>query len=234
MAHLLGLRRNGRYLDLACGTGNYTVSLATRGGLWTGVDAAVTMIEQAQAKSSAVHWELGEAQRIAAADGTYDGVLCSLALHHLHDLDGAIREVRRVLRGGRFVMFTSNPEQMRRYWLNAYFPVAMARSIEQMPDTGTVEEACLRTGFRQVTFEPYFVQPDLQDGFLYFAKHRPELYLTEQGRGGSSTFRILADPEEIRTGCEMLASDLRTGRFSEVFARYDSELGDYLFLVAAT
>jgi ubiquinone/menaquinone biosynthesis C-methylase UbiE len=234
MAHLLGLREDGHYLDLACGTGNYTVSLAARAGHWTGVDAAITMIEQARTKSDRVSWTLGDVECIRVPDGAYDGVLCSLVLHHLRDLNVAFREVRRVMREGRFVMFTSSPEQMRGYWLNAYFPTAMARSIAQMPEIGAVEAACLRAGFRHVSREPYFVQPDLQDGFLFHGKHRPEVYLSEQGRAGISTFRVLADADEIRTGCEQLAEDLRTGRFAEVFERYERELGDYIFLVATT
>jgi SAM-dependent methyltransferase len=234
MAHLLGLRGQGRYLDLACGTGNYTASLATRGGQWTGIDAAITMIEQARTKSDRVRWEVGNAEGICAADGTYDGVLCSLALHHLRDLDTAFREVHRVMREGLFVMFTSSPQQMLGYWLNAYFPIAMARSIAQMPEIDTVEAACRRAGFRRVDREPYYVQPDLHDGFLFHGKHRPEVYLREESRAGISTFRVLADADEVRTGCGQLADDLRSGRFAEVYARHDGELGDYMFLTVAT
>jgi SAM-dependent methyltransferase len=234
MAHLLRLRGDGRYLDLACGTGNYTISLAARGGKWTGLDIALTMIEQARAKSDQVHWEVGRAEEMRAADGTYDGVLCTLALHHFSDLNAAFHEVRRVIREGRFVMFTSSPEQMRGYWLNAYFPTAMARSIAKMPAVEAVESACKRSGFRRVDLELYVVQSDLRDGFLFCSKHRPDLYLSEQARVGMSTFRVLADADEIRTGCERLADDLRTGQFAEVLARYEHMLGDYVFVSAST
>lgn len=234
MAHLLGLRQLGRYLDVGCGTGSYTLALAARGGLWTGVDHAITMIEQARAKSDRVCWKLGSAEGIPAADATLDGALCSLALHHFRDLDVAFRELRRVIADGPFVMFTSTPEQMRGYWLNVYFPVAMARSIAQMPELDAVEAACLRAGFSRVDHERYFVQPDLRDGFLFYGKHRPDVYLSEERRAGISTFRVLADADEIRTGCEHLAEDLRSGRFANVLACHESELGDYVFITAKT
>ena len=234
MAHLLELRSGKRYLDLACGTGNYTASLASRAGRWTGLDASTVMVEQARAKSPAVNWVCGSAEELTDADATYDGVLCSLALHHLKDLDSAFREVRRVIGRGHFVIFTSTPEQMRGYWLNEYFPKAMERSVAQMPSQEVVRDACLRAGFSRVYSETYFVQPDLQDGFLYVGKHRPEIYLSERVRAGSSTFRTLAEPEEVRIGCERLAGELASRAFHKVFDRFENERGDYLFVRAST
>ena len=37
LAHHLALGSSGNYLDIACGTGNYTSTLAAVGGTWTGV-----------------------------------------------------------------------------------------------------------------------------------------------------------------------------------------------------
>ena len=45
-----------RYLDLACGTGNYTVYLSERGLLISGVDVSQTMLAAAAAKSTDVNW----------------------------------------------------------------------------------------------------------------------------------------------------------------------------------
>lgn len=42
-----------------------------------------------------------------------DGAVCTLAIHHFGDRDAAFAEVRRVLRGGRFVLFTGPAERMR-------------------------------------------------------------------------------------------------------------------------
>ena len=50
LAHNLALRPGGRYLDIACGTGNYTHSLAEKGGDWYGVDVSSGMLRRAQAK----------------------------------------------------------------------------------------------------------------------------------------------------------------------------------------
>lgn len=76
------------------------------------------------------------------------------------------------------------------------------------------------------------VAPDLQDLFLYSGKQRPELYLNPAVRADISTFASLADPEEVREGCERLEADLRSGRFARIAARYSDREGDYLFAIA--
>jgi hypothetical protein len=66
---------------------------------------------------------------------------------------------------------------MRNYWLNAYFPMAMARSIARMPGRAEIG-LCLRgAGFREISFTPYWVDGDLRDHFLYSGKNNPEFYL---------------------------------------------------------
>lgn len=93
----------------------------------------------------------------------------------------------------------------------------------------------LKALFRENTStEFYFVQPDLQDSFLYIGKHRPEVYLSERVREGSSTFRVVAEKEEIKEGCERLAADLASWKFDDVYASYENNIGDYTFLRATT
>ncbi len=53
LAHHLLLQNIGIYLDVACGTGNYTRVLAGRGRNWIGIDVSSRMIGLARAKTSA-------------------------------------------------------------------------------------------------------------------------------------------------------------------------------------
>jgi SAM-dependent methyltransferase len=87
--------------------------------------------------------------------------LCTCAIHHFDALEPVFKEVYRVLAPGRLVIFTATREQMRSYWLNEYFPNAMKKSIEQMPDIDEVQEALTRAGFQIAYTEPYEIQPDL-------------------------------------------------------------------------
>ena len=232
LAHHLALHTQGTYLDMACGTGNYTTALAMQGGHWHGLDQSRRMLRTARQKAARLAWCQGNVTALPFPDTTFSGVLCTLAIHHFAALLPAFTEAYRVLASGRLVIFTSTPEQMRGYWLNAYFPDAMAKSMVQMPTFEGVQAALIGAGFWLVYTEPYEVRPDLQDFFLYSGKYRPAMYLSEAVRQGISTFAALADAAEVRAGCARLQADIAAGRIAEVMQAYTHTAGDYLFVVA--
>jgi ubiquinone/menaquinone biosynthesis C-methylase UbiE len=228
----LGVAEGGLYLDVACGTGNYTTVLASRGGVLHGIDQSRQMIRSAQQKSSLVNWYQGDVAALPFKDGIFSGAFITCAIHHFESLLDVFAQVHRVMGSGRFVIFTTTPQQTRGYWLNEYFPKAMEKSIDQLPALDIVETALLEAGFRMDDTEPYEVQSDLQDFFLYSGKHRPEMYLSESVRRGISTFASLADPLEVETGCSRLRADIESGRINQVMETYRHGEGDYIFIVA--
>lgn len=232
LARHVNQRGDGRYLDIACGTGNYTVVLSAVGGRWHGLDLSPGMLRTARRKSRHVRLVRGDAAVLPFRDGCFDGAVCTMALHHLPELAPVFREAFRVLRHGRLVIFTSTSDQMAGYWLNEYFPVAMARSTEQMPSMASVLAALADAGFTVDTVERYDVCPDLQDLFLYAGKHRPELYLSETVRRGISTFSSLIDQAELEEGCVRLQRDIESGAIKQVAEKYRNHGGDYAFIVA--
>ena len=122
LAKHLGLTKNQHYLDIGCGTGNYTQALSNLGGQWTGLEPSQQMLQQAQEKTSSISWVLGQAEQLPFAQASFDGAIITLAIHHFEDLGQAFRQVDRVLRSGsRLVLFTVTPEQVRHFWLKRYF-----------------------------------------------------------------------------------------------------------------
>jgi len=232
LIRLLDPQPGGLYLDVACGTGNYTAALASAGLRMVGLDNSARMIAEARGKRADVAWLLGDVQQLPFGDDCFAGAVCTLATHHFPSLEGAFGELHRVLGGGRFAIFTFDPLQMRGYWLNEYFPQAMQRSIEKGPRLDLVMAAFGASGFHSLRTETYEVSPDLLDLFLYSGKYRPELYLNPHVRAGISTFAVLADPVEVDAGCQRLKRDIDSGRITEVAASYRNDGGDYLFIVA--
>jgi len=161
-----------------------------------------------------------------------DGIIGSLTIHHWTDLNKGFNELNAVLKpNGRIVIFTSTPKQMKGYWLNHYFPKMLKDSIIQMPALITVKEAMENAGFELAKTEKYFIQPDLEDKFLYCGKHNPELYFDEQIRNGISSFSSLSNRIEVRKGLSNMKLDVETGRINEVIRSYENQLGDYLYLI---
>ena len=232
LAEYVGAGRAASFLDVACGTGNYTCALAALGGHWHGIDISSEMLEQAQRRSPRVVWQIGSADALPYSDGAFAGVICTLAIHHFESLEKSFSEVFRVLSGGTFVMVTAFPEQMRNYWLCHYFPEMMARSIEKMPAKAIVLDALLGSGFTIQDVVPLHVTNELQDMFLYSGKGRPELYLNSCVRANISSFATLCPTAELEDGLHALRSDIEDDRFPGIVQRYSESTGDYAYGVA--
>ncbi|WLD92625.1 class I SAM-dependent methyltransferase [Alkalihalobacillus sp. AL-G] len=219
-------------VDIACGTGNYTIALEGLGLHMTGVDISAEMITKAKSKSKSIKLDIADAQNLPYSKSTFDGATCTLSIHHFDNLSAPFQEVFRVIDKGRFVIFTSSPEQMENYWLKEYFPEAIRDSAEQMPSLSKVTDTLREAGFAIIGQETFLMQPDLQDFFLYSGKYEPKMYLDENVRSGISTFVNIASREEIEEGCSRLKRDIETNKINDVLANYSSDLGDYAFVIA--
>jgi SAM-dependent methyltransferase len=103
-------------LDVACGHGRYTREILRRGARHgVGLDLSPELVRRAE--SVEAEQPLGASYLcadLAAADGIVDGsfdrVVCGFGLSDVDDLDGAVRQVARVLRPeGRFVFSILHP-----------------------------------------------------------------------------------------------------------------------------
>ena len=226
-------KADGLYLDIGCGTGNYTLALYQKGLNFIGIDPSQKMLSIARDKNKHIDWRHGRAENTYLTPSSIDGITASLTIHHWSDLVQAFGEMARILKqAGRMVIFTSTPRQMKGYWLNHYFPRMLEASIQQMPAYRLVEAALLRAGLSAIHTEIYEVRPDLQDLFLYSGKQQPALYLNPIVRKGISSFADLAHAEEVKAGLEELNMDIQNEKIWEVIRRYQHGHGDYLFIVA--
>ena len=112
-AHVAGLPDEPyeRSLEIGGGTGFFTLNLANAGVLRSGVvtDISPGMVEQVERTARAlghdVTAQVADAERLPFDDDSFDLVLGHAVLHHLPDVDAALREAVRVLRpGGRLVV----------------------------------------------------------------------------------------------------------------------------------
>ncbi|HLP94208.1 MAG TPA: class I SAM-dependent methyltransferase [Saprospiraceae bacterium] len=105
--------RGKRILDAACGPGKYAEILLERGALVTGFDFSPNMVQKARERNQRtedffVH-DL-TAPFIMFPDGSFDIVLCALALEYVEDWTNTIREFNRVLvPGGLLIISITHP-----------------------------------------------------------------------------------------------------------------------------
>lgn len=230
---LLHLNPNpkGTYLDIGCGTGNYTSKLAEKGLQCIGIDPSIAMLTKAKLKNTSVDWKLGKVEKIDLPSASIDGIIASLTLHHWSDLNQGFSELSRVLKPkSNMVIFTATPDQMKGYWLYHYFPKMLEDSMKQMPSLDRIEKTLLTTGMHIKNMEPYEIKPDLQDLFLYSGKHDPKRYFDPKIRHGISSFSSIAHAEEVKKGLQHLENDINSGQIQSIIEAYQNPTGDYLFM----
>ena len=97
------VRPGDRVLDGCCGTGDLAIAAVEAGaGEVVGLDFSRRMLERARAKLQVVTWVEGDIGAMPFEDGSFDAATVGFGVRNVADLDGALRELRRVLRvGGR-------------------------------------------------------------------------------------------------------------------------------------
>jgi ubiquinone/menaquinone biosynthesis C-methylase UbiE len=99
-----------RVLDVACGAGYLLRALIeSKRAHVAGVDLTFPELAIARERAPAALLSQARAQQLPFRDGSFDGVLCHMALMLLDDVDGVLDEITRVLRpGGLFAAVTNS------------------------------------------------------------------------------------------------------------------------------
>lgn len=113
----LDIHPGDRILDVACGNGLTSRRLAALGARVTAIDFSAEMIALAKKRSGAnesIRYEVLDATNFDAlvglGAGSFDAVLCSMALFDMADIGPLFNAVPRLLRsGGRFVFSLMHP-----------------------------------------------------------------------------------------------------------------------------
>lgn len=107
-------------LDLACGSGRYLQRVSERGASFAfGLDLAPAMLARARAVSGRL--VCGDLTSLPIASSTVDVIVCGLAVGHVRDLGGVVREMGRVLRRGGLAVYSDfHPFGMRAGWTRGF------------------------------------------------------------------------------------------------------------------
>ena len=100
----------GLVLDAGCGPGVYVSGVLDRlgaGGAVVGLDIADVRAAAARDEGGALG-VAGDVASLPFGDGAFDAAMALHMLYHVPDIPAAVRELRRVVRPGGFLMVTTN------------------------------------------------------------------------------------------------------------------------------
>ena len=186
-------QRLNTILDLGCGTGRFSESLAAHfDAEVVGIDPSKKMLEQARKKlrDRRVRYELGCGEAIPLPNDSVELIFMSMSFHHFDDQKLAARECRRVLRdGGIALLRTGTRERI------PFYPY-----LEFFPESHAIMEACLPTGaFVREVFESAGFTTINSDIVIQTIAPDYATYAEKLAAGADSVLAQLS-PADFRTG----------------------------------
>jgi SAM-dependent methyltransferase len=146
-------------VDIGCGEGQVARHIAdtTAAERVVGVDPSAAQIAVAAARGGGPRYVRGTADALPVPDGAFDAAVACLVFEHITEVDGALREVARVLRpGGVFLFLLNHP-------------------LLQVPGSGWIDDHILGEQYWRVG--PYLVEDvsleELAPGVVLPFVHRP-------------------------------------------------------------
>ena len=155
IASCTGKQRLKTILDLGCGTGRFSESLAAHfDAEVVGIDPSIKMLEQAQLKlrDRRVRYQPGHGEAIPLSNDSVDLIFTSMTFHHFADPRLVARECRRVLHDGATVVVrTGTRERIPSYPYVEFFPESRPIMEDCLPSGEFVREVFEAAGFTIVS-----------------------------------------------------------------------------------
>lgn len=141
---MLKLEPGMSVLDVGCGTGNFSMKMAERGCVVTGIDVSEEMLkvarEKAAEKSLSISYLQMDATELGFDDGAFDVVLTMAAVEFIEDTARAVEEMFRVVKnGGQVLIGTINADsdwgeyyQTKKLQGNSIYRYAVFKTIEDL------------------------------------------------------------------------------------------------------
>ena len=187
-------------LNVGAGTGSYEPP----GRDVTAAEPSAVM--RAQRPAGAAPCVAAVAESLPFEDQSFDAAMAFATIDHWRDPVAGLREMRRVAR--RVVVFTKDFSDPDLFWLDRDYVPERAGLQAGRPSLAELARAI------GAQVEPVLIPWDCADGFYEAYWRRPEAYLDEHVRRGSSIWTRVG-PDAEQRAVRSLRDDLASGRWAE-------------------
>jgi demethylmenaquinone methyltransferase / 2-methoxy-6-polyprenyl-1,4-benzoquinol methylase len=168
------VRPGDRVLDVCCGAGDLAIAARAHGAAYvTGLDFSEQMLARARVKAPEIEWVHGDALALPFEDASFDAATVGFGVRNVDDLEGAVRELRRVLRpGGRVaILEITTPvgalARFYRLWFDRVIPLLgrvlpggdaytyLPASVRRFPRPEALADLLAENGFERVRFRRF-------------------------------------------------------------------------------
>jgi ubiquinone/menaquinone biosynthesis C-methylase UbiE len=169
---------------------------------------------------------VADAPHLSFGHASVDCAISVNVLGHVADWHSMLREARRVIRDGPYVMKASTRETLDANWVVEYLPGIRdhAPLHHYQPET-VIIEALHEAGFSNVELSRVHYT-EMVDGSIQALKHFPAVFLDDERILNTATLKRLPLAERD-AGLEAIRRDFRSGRLREVIARYEPLVREY-------
>ena len=196
----------------ALGNARTVLNVGAGAGSYEPVDRHVTAVEpsasmRAQRPSHLPAAVDAVAERLPFEANNFDASMATFTVHQWPDLKAGLAEMRRVTRDTVLIL-TCDPDQLDRFWLQAYAPEAISVEARRYPRIATI---AAELG-DQTEVLPVPIPLDCTDGFGEAYYGRPERLLDPAVRLACSAWSFV-EPAAVVRLIETLSRDLKSGKW---------------------
>jgi ubiquinone/menaquinone biosynthesis C-methylase UbiE len=213
-------------LDIGGGTGNFARALADAGFRVALCDYSPEMARRASAKLPDSPVAVADAPHLPYRDASFDCALSVNVLGHVPDWKRMLREARRIIRRGPYVMKASTQETLTANWVVEYLPgIREHAPLHHYQPESVIIEALREAGFAKVELSRIHYA-DIVDGSIQALKHHPEVFLDDDRILNTATLKRLPAAERA-AGLDAIRRDHASGRLQETLSRYEPLVREY-------